>query len=162
MVLQRLATGIVSFLFRHYKPEVKYMKVRDSAIDPEQRDDQSLGFDLYAPKKIVLRPGETKTIDTGIAFEIPSYMGMYLWDKSSLALAELRVCGGVIDPGYRGSVGVIMENCSLDNFTIQKGSAIAQAVFQLAIYPEMIETTELSDTVRGDRGFGGKSDWADK
>ena len=159
-ILQRFFNWFVGFMFNNFEPKVKFAKKFSNAIDPTCRKDGSLGFDLYTPERVEIESGERLVIDTGIIFEFPYYLGMYVWDKSSVALKKyLTVCGGVIDPGYSGSIGVILQNSHSKKIVLPKGTAIAQVVFHLAIRPSLIdvERTEISESVRGERGFGG--DW---
>ena len=161
-MLQRYINWFISFLFNNFGPKIKVAKKFSNAIYPTCRKDGSLGFDLYTPEKIEIESGERSVIDTGIIFEFPYYLGMYVWDKSSVALSKhLTVCGGVIDPGYIGSIGVIMQNCYSKKVIIPEGSAIAQVVFHFAIRPILtdVEKTEIRQSDRGERGFGGDREW---
>lgn len=92
---------------------------------------------------------------TGIAFEIPvGYVGL-IWEKSGLSHTYgIKLFGGVVDSGYRGEVKVGMMNLSDQPFTFEKGHKIAQMLIQKVEAPEIIEVDELSNTARGEKGFG--------
>ena len=113
------------------------------------------GMDLYSSKTIILSPGQRVIVPTGIAVGIPKgYVGL-IWDKSGIAFSSgLKTLGGVIDSGYRGEIGVIIHNLSLDEYTIQEGKKIAQMLVQKIEQKEIIEVDSLDETDRGDGGFG--------
>ncbi len=113
------------------------------------------GMDLYSSKTIILSPGQRVTVPTGIAVAIPKgYVGL-IWDKSGIAfVGGLKTLGGVIDSGYRGEIGVIIQNLSSDEYTIQEGKKIAQMLVQKIEQKEIIEVDSLDETDRGSGGFG--------
>jgi dUTP pyrophosphatase len=113
------------------------------------------GMDLYSSKTIILSPGQRVTVPTGVAVAIPKgYVGL-IWDKSGIAFnGGLKTLGGVIDSGYRGEIGVIIQNLSLKEYTIQEGKKIAQMLVQKIEQKEIIEVDSLDETDRGSGGFG--------
>jgi dUTP pyrophosphatase len=94
-------------------------------------------------------------VPTGIAMEIPEgYVGL-IWDKSGLSIKNgIKTLGGVIDSTYRGEVLVGMINLSDADYTFLKGHKVAQMVIQKKEFVDFEEVSELSDTVRGEGGFG--------
>ena len=75
--------------------------------------------------------------------------------KSGLTFKyRLTVEGGVIDPDYRGNVGVLLRNNSDVGHTLEKGEAMAQVIMEKAAMPEVVEIKIARDTQRGTGGFG--------
>lgn len=140
---------------------VKIKKLYFDAIIPTQGSDQAAGYDLYARGLLgecaIIQPHETRMIGTGIAMEIPNgyFGGIYprsgLATKSGLRPAN---CVGVIDSDYRGEIKVAIHNDSNTPKMVNDGDRIAQLIIQSYLNVEFEETDELSDTVRGDGGFG--------
>ncbi len=113
------------------------------------------GIDLYALNTVTLKPLERTTIATGICLEIPlGYVGL-IWDKSGIAIKEgIKTLGGVIDAGYRGEILIGVINLSNQEYTFEPGHKVAQILIQKIENFEIIESQELSDTSRGQSGFG--------
>lgn len=137
---------------------VNFKKTTESAHIPTKGTEYSAGADLYSvecPTNIM--PGETKKIGTGIAVEIPEgYAGLVfarsgLSCKSGLAPAN-KV--GVIDSDYRGEIFVFLHNHGDVPRTVQPGDRIAQIVFVPFANALFNEVNDLSETVRGEGGFG--------
>lgn len=135
-------------------------KLNENAIIPKYGTQYSAGADLYVPndaKKIAINPHQTVLIKLGIAIEIPEgYMGLIfarsgLASKRSLAPAN-KV--GVIDSDYRGEVMVALHNHSDELQSVEAGERIAQLVVTPFLKCEYNEADELSETVRGEGGFG--------
>lgn len=143
-------------------------KLYDSAMLPKKGSDFAAGLDLFANNyegmegdkeewTVSINPGSTMKIGTGIAVEIPTgyFGGIYarsgLATKQGLAPAN-KV--GVIDSDYRGEIIVALHNSSNMPQFIHKNDRIAQLIIQpyLDVVPELI--TDLSETERGDGGFG--------
>lgn len=130
-------------------------KISENAILPKVEHEGDAGFDLYTTQTTVIAPGERKQIPTGIAMDIPSgYVGL-IWEKSGLShKAGLKTLGGVIDSGYRGEILVGIINLSDTSYTFEAGHKVAQMIIQKIERPEIIEVEELSQTKRGEAGFG--------
>ena len=139
--------------------EVKVKKLRDNARLPVYGTAFSAGADLCAclDSPVTLAPGETRLISIGISMEIPEgYAGLVfarsgLATKRSLAPAN-KV--GVIDSDYRGEFFVPLHNHGTVPQTIEDGERIAQMVLTPYLTAKFVEASELSDTVRGEGGFG--------
>tara|TARA_Y100000589_G_C27199239_1_gene648673 strand:- start:5367 stop:5810 length:444 start_codon:yes stop_codon:yes gene_type:complete len=119
----------------------------------------SAGADLRAfiDESITLKPFERRLIPTGIKIELPIGYEAQIRSRSGLAYKNgISVLNspGTIDSDYRGDIGVILINLSKENFVINNGDRIAQMVIAKHEYPVFIESTELSISERGDRGFG--------
>ena len=120
---------------------------------------ESAGIDLpaFIPEDVIIEPGKTESIGTGIHLEIPrGYFGG-VFARSGLAMREgLRPanCVGIVDSDYRGEVKVAIHNDSQEERVIKNGEYIAQLVIIPFIPVNLVEFENLSDTDRGDNGFG--------
>jgi len=139
---------------------VKFIKLHENAIVPSYGSASAAGADLYActdQDKIVFSPGETKLVHTGIALEIPDGLVGLIYARSGIAtkrgLAPANKVG-VIDSDYRGEIMVALHNHSSETQEISKGERIAQIVFAPYVAVNFEEVEELSDTIRGEGGFG--------
>lgn len=126
---------------------------------PEYKTAFSAGMDLRAnlDVSVVLKPFERKIIPTGLYMEIPPGYEGQIRPRSGLALKHGIGCPnspGTIDADYRGELGVILVNLSTEEFTINDGERIAQLV--IAKHETIVweEVDELSETVRGEGGYG--------
>ena len=139
--------------------KVRIKKLTDKAIIPTYGSVGSAGGDLYAvvDGEITVAPQTTVLIGTGLSVEIPDgYVGLVyarsgLATKSGLAPAN-KV--GVIDSDYRGEIKVALYNHSTEQRVVKTGDRIAQMVIAPYLKVEYEEVENLSDTVRGDGGFG--------
>lgn len=135
-------------------------KLNNDSVLPTKGSEYAAGMDLYAyiPNgAIVIPAGKTVKIGTGIATEIPTGCFGAVFARSGLATKRgLRPsnCVGVVDSDYRGEVTVVLHNDSDRCETIHHGDRIAQLVIMPYIVANLCEVDELSDTVRGDGGFG--------
>jgi dUTP pyrophosphatase len=109
------------------------------------------GIDFYAICEVVFAPHAQMRVPTGVAIEIPpGHVGL-IWDKSSVSFNQgLKVMGGVIDAGYRGEIIMNLYNTTDREQRIPKGNKIAQMIIQKFEECAIVETQELSDTVRGE------------
>ena len=136
---------------------IRFKKLSESAITPTIGSAGSAGYDLYSIDTISIAPGETIKIHTGIAMEIPAgyFGGEYA--RSGLATKEgLRPanCVGIIDSDYRGEIIVPLHNDSKEKKLISYGERVAQLIVQPYLISSLEETNDISDTVRGNGGFG--------
>jgi dUTP pyrophosphatase len=119
----------------------------------------SAGMDLRAniQEAIVLQPLERTIVKTGLFIELPIGFEAQVRPRSGLAAKNgvtVLNAPGTIDADYRGEVGVILVNLSNIPFTIENGERIAQMIIAKHERAEWQLVTELSDTVRGEGGFG--------
>lgn len=139
--------------------EVPVKKLHPAAKLPVYATAEAAGADLCAclPEAVTIAPGETKMIPTGLAVEIPrGYVGL-VFGRSGLALKrDLAPANkvGVIDSDYRGELHVGLRNHSREAYAIQPGERVAQLVILPVCLPELAEVEELSETARGQGGFG--------
>lgn len=135
---------------------VKFIKLKPALIPAYQTPDAS-GVDLHAAQNYLLKKGEFKLIDTGIAVEMPKGLEAQVRPRSGLA-AKYGIgvlnSPGTIDADYRGEIKVILFNFSKKDFQIKKGDRIAQLVFAKIIRVKLSQSAHLSKTKRGQGGFG--------
>ncbi|MEK7390785.1 MAG: dUTP diphosphatase [Patescibacteria group bacterium] len=112
-------------------------------------------FDLLANEKMTLEPNTRVQIKTGLKMEIPDgYVG-FIWDKSGLSQKSgLKTLGGVVDSSFRGEVLVGMVNLSKESYTFEKGNKVAQMCIQKRDDVHIVEVEALSESSRGEDGFG--------
>ena len=139
--------------------KINIKKLSEKATVPTYGSPFSAGADLYSCEDadIVIAAGETKLIHTGLALEIPEGLVGLIYARSGLAtkrgLAPANKVG-VIDSDYRGEILVALHNHGLTEQTVSVGERIAQIVFTPYVSAEFDVVDELSDTVRGEGGFG--------
>jgi len=113
-----------------------------------------LAADLYAAETVTLGPGSTVAVRTGIAMELPSTHGALVEDRSGLAIRGITTLAGVIDPGYRGELKIVLTNLGGEVQVVEVGQRIAQLRIVERIEATFEETEAVSETVRGEGGFG--------
>lgn len=138
---------------------MKVKLLNDFAQVPTRGSEEAAGWDLYAAieNPIEINPHETKKIDTGIAIELPRGTFGAIYARSGLATKQgLRPanCVGVVDSDYRGPVIVALHNDSNELRVVNPGDRIAQLVVTLYVGGDMTVVESLSDTHRGESGFG--------
>lgn len=136
---------------------VKIKKIHEDAVIPSYAREGDAGVDLYSVINYDLFPGERYLIPTGIKVAIPKGYEAQIRPRSGLAFKHgLTVVNtpGTIDSGYRGEIGVLVINHGKEKFQIEKGSRIAQMIFNKIEDAVFEETDELDETERGSGGFG--------
>lgn len=172
----------LNIINKNYPLTLKIKKLSKNAVIPVYAHEFDSGFDLVATEDVIIEPGETALIPTGIAVELPSGYELQVRPRSGITLrTKLRVQLGTVDSNYRGEVGVIVDNTLPDphmtlpyaltidggtfriyddmevegnSYIIRKGEKIAQAVIAPVVTTNFAEVDELSDTTRGESGFG--------
>ena len=107
-----------------------------------------LAADLYAVVGATIIAGATVAVATGVAMEFPATHGALVEDRSGLAVRGVTTLAGVIDPGYRGEIKVVMTNLSAAAVEIRAGDRIAQLRIVRRIGAEFEEVTELAEADR--------------
>lgn len=139
--------------------QIKRLPGNEDIPLPRKMSELASGFDLYAAVEapIVLKPGERSLVPTGFALSMPGELEAQIRPRSGLAykhgITTLN-SPGTIDADYRGEVKVLLINHGGESFTVERKERIAQMVFQLVPQIELQEVDELTDTVRGQGGFG--------
>ena len=139
--------------------KVNFKKLNEKAVPPTYGSEFSAGADLYACEggAVTIKSGETKIIHTGLSLEIPEGYAGLIYARSGIAnkrgLAPSNKVG-VIDSDYRGEIMVSLFNHSPIDQTIDDGERIAQLVITPFLKVEYTETDVLTETVRGEGGFG--------
>jgi len=113
-----------------------------------------LAADVYAAEAVTLEPGKTVPVRTGIAMELPSTHGALVEDRSGLAVKGITTLAGVIDPGYRGELKIVLTNLAAEPYLVEVGQRIAQLRIVERIEATFEETSAVNETVRGEGGFG--------
>lgn len=122
---------------------------------PSRATPMSVGYDLSASEDRIIGKGSRLLIPTDIIVCIPPGHYGRIAPRSGLTLKfGIDVGAGVIDPDYRGPVGVILFNHSQNDFVINRGDKIAQLILEKVSMPDVIEIKKVDETVRNDRGFG--------
>ena len=141
------------------KPTIKVKKLDERAVLPTYGSDFAAGADLYAVSDcdITIAPAETVLVHTGLSMEIPEGYAGLIYARSGLAckrgLAPANKVG-VVDCDYRGEVTVALHNHSSEPQTVAVGERVAQMVIAPYYTADFELCDELSDTVRGEGGFG--------
>jgi dUTP pyrophosphatase len=113
-----------------------------------------LAADLYAAEAVVIEPGATVPVPTGVALEFPSTHGALVEDRSGLAVRGITTLAGVIDPGYRGELKIVVTNLGAAAAEVKVGDRIAQLRIVQRIEAAFEEVEELTGAARGEKGFG--------
>ena len=113
-----------------------------------------LAADLYAVSPSTLEPGQTVAIPTGLALAFPPEYGALVEDRSGLALRGVTTLAGVIDPGYRGEIKVVLTNLAPIPYSISAGDRIAQLRLVRRIEATFEVVDSLDKTARAGKGFG--------
>ncbi|MFQ5751004.1 MAG: dUTP diphosphatase [bacterium] len=136
---------------------VKIKKLQQTAHVPHYVHEGDSGADLFSTINCSLKPMARIAVPTGLSAEVPKGFELQVRPKSGLALnSGLTVLNtpGTIDYGYRGEIKVILINLSSETYHIKIGQKIAQLVVAPVAYAEFKEEQELSETARGEGGFG--------
>jgi dUTP pyrophosphatase len=162
---------------------VKVKRLNKEAIIPKYANEGDAGVDLIATEDVIIEPGVTKLVPTGLAFSIPPGYEMQIRPRSGITLrTKLRVQLGTVDSGYAGEVKVIVDNthngymggtvkryamdldgkvvketarnATYGSYLIRKGDRICQAVFSPVEAAHFYPVDDLDDSTRGSGGFG--------
>lgn len=138
---------------------IQVKRLRPNAILPTYGSAEAAGADLYAclDEDVVIAPGESAFIPTGLAMEIPQNCAGLIYARSGLAckrgIAPANKVG-VIDSDYRGEFIVVLHNHGSEHQRISHGERIAQLVITPVFTPGFVQVEELTDTQRSSGGFG--------
>lgn len=138
---------------------IKFLRLHAGAVIPHYATSHAAGLDLSAclEKEITIDPQSVALVPTGLAIEIPEGYEAQLRPRSGLALKHLISLPNTpatIDADYRGELKVILINHGKEPFTVRHGDRIAQMVIAKVEQAALIEVDSLSETGRGEGGFG--------
>ena len=135
---------------------VKVKRLTETAILPQYAHEGDIGADLFSDHQLTIPPRSRGVVKTGLALEIPDSFTGYarVAPRSGLGSKGIDVAAGVIDRGYRGEVGVILINQTDLAFDVKYGDKIAQLIFEVADTAHFLEVEDLTQTKRGETGFG--------
>ena len=143
-----------------YEAKLEDMKSANSFQNPYQDS----GFDMFFPKNVICKAGESTKIKLGVACavftnttkgEIPT--PYYVYPRSSISKTPLRManCVGIIDSGYRGELMAVVDNISDEDYEVKEGQRLFQICSNTLIpFSNVKLTKELNETIRGSGGFG--------
>lgn len=124
---------------------------------PARATPQAAGYDIRSAEDARLEPGDIRLVSTGLVMELPAGVECQVRPRSGLALRHgitLPNSPGTIDPDYRGELRIILQNTGPETVELARGERIAQLVFARFVAPDVREASDLSDTDRGEGGFG--------
>ncbi len=135
------------------------IKVKIKAKDdfmPKYQKPGDVGADLKSAETepVQVNPGQNALIKTGVRLEMPEDIMATVHPRSGLAKEGIIVITGIIDSCYRGEIRVNLANYSKTSVYINPGDRIAQLVFNPVVRPTFIPADKLSETERGEGGFG--------
>ncbi len=134
--------------------KIKIKRLKDDAKLPKYAHPGDVGMDMYAMETVIINPGEHYRFWHGFAMEFPEGYMVKVFDKSSISKAGLHTLGGVFDAGYRGEYNTHLVNLSNDPYTVEVGDKVSQIVIVPVSIAEIEETDTLSESARGEGGFG--------
>lgn len=138
--------------------ELRFTKLSDLATLPTRAHDDDAGLDLYAAEEARIAPGARDSVGTGLAMAIPDGLAGLVLPRSGLALEHgvtLVNSPGLIDPGYRGEVRVLLLNTDQTmEFHCAPGDRIAQLLLVPFATASPLQADELDSSARGSGGFG--------
>jgi dUTP diphosphatase len=136
---------------------LKIKLIHEKAILPYYAHPGDSGLDLFSVERKEIPSSESALIATGLVIQLPEYTEAQIRPRSGLALKHqvtLLNTPGTIDCGYRGEIKVIMINHGKNTFIVEEGMKIAQMIVKPVIPVTVEQVAELSDTSRGEGGFG--------
>jgi dUTP pyrophosphatase len=138
--------------------ELRFTRLSEKATLPTRGHDSDAGLDLYAAEGARISPGGRVSVGTGLAVAIPDGLAGLVLPRSGLALKHgvtLANSPGLIDPGYRGEVRVLLHNADLTSeFKLAAGDRVAQLILVPIAHASPLESDSLDSTARGEGGFG--------
>jgi len=137
--------------------QLRVKRLTPSATLPRRAHPGDAGLDLCAAIDLDIPPGATRLVGTGLSLELPPGTEAQVRPRSGLALKHsvtVLNAPGTIDEGYRGEVSVILINHGPAVFEVTRGMRVAQLVVQPTLAVDVTDSAVLSDTSRGQGGFG--------
>ncbi|KAK7584131.1 hypothetical protein V9T40_005094 [Parthenolecanium corni] len=134
---------------------LKFARLSKNALPPVKGSDKAAGYDLKSAYEYTIPARGKELVKTDLQIELPHGCYGRIAPRSGLAWKNfIDVGAGVIDEDYRGNVGVLLFNHSDDKFEVKRGDRVAQLICERIYYPVLKEIENLSETKRGENGFG--------
>ncbi|MDO5563308.1 MAG: dUTP diphosphatase [Synergistaceae bacterium] len=133
------------------------VKSEDGVTLPAYATPGSSGMDLRSTESAVIKAGEWGCVGTGLYLEMPQGCEAQIRPRSGLALKHgvtVLNAPGTIDSDYRGEVRIILINHGKEDFKVEPGDRIAQMIFAVVTFAELVKSEDINDTKRSDGGFG--------
>ncbi|KAK5647306.1 hypothetical protein RI129_002198 [Pyrocoelia pectoralis] len=134
---------------------LKFTRMVPEAFSPTKGSAKAAGYDLKSAYDYVVAAHGKAIVATGIKVQLPEGCYGRIAPRSGLAAKNfIDVGAGVVDEDYRGELKVILFNHSDSSFEVKAGDRIAQLICEQIFYPDIEEAKDLSETQRGEGGFG--------
>lgn len=138
--------------------KIKINKLIAQAKIPTRANNTDAGYDLYAAVNGRIEGKNRDIVNTGISIAIPEGYYGRIAPRSGLAVKNgLDVLAGVVDSGYRGEIGVVLQNLGYMDFEYNEGDRVAQLIIEKchdAEWEEVDNAEDLYSSERGEGGFG--------
>ena len=143
--------------------KIQFQKLSDKATIPKNAHEGDAGYDLSSAHDVVIPPGKNALVKTDLCVRLPeppipgTSVYMQICERSGLAFKNnVRIGAGVIDRGFKGNIGVVLFNHGSEDFEVNCGDRVAQAVLKVIMTPCVEEVDDISSEVteRGTGGFG--------
>lgn len=138
-------------------PKIKFKKVHENAVVPSKATKGAAGYDITAVAHSIIEGPDYGYVEyrTGLAMEVPEGWVVKIYPRSSISKTGLLLANdvGIIDSDYRGEIFLRFKYVK-DTAKYKDGDRIAQMVIERIRPIEFVEVEELSDTERGEKGFG--------
>lgn len=133
---------------------LRVKQLSPDAIVFARKSAKAVGHDICSIEDVVLPPRRSVLVSTGIAIQLPENTYGQIAPRSGLSVKGVDVGAGIIDEDYRGEIKVLLRNQSDQEIHLEKSERIAQLLVLPILYPLVVGTSDLSDTERGENGFG--------
>lgn len=134
--------------------KIKIKRLKEEAKLPTYAHLGDVGMDMYAMETVTIPPMGHYRFWHGFALEFEVGYAAIVKDKSSISKAGLHTMGGVFDAGYRGEYNTHLVNLSGEPYTVEEGDKVSQLIIYPVVIAELEETDTLSESSRGEGGFG--------
>ena len=130
-------------------------KLHPDAVIPTRTSPHSVGYDLYSMEDITVPSMDRRIVSTGVCATLPPGVYGRIAPRSGMTLKYgIQTGAGVVDPDFTGELVVVLFNFGSEDFEIKRGNRIAQMILERCETPLIEEVIELTETERGDNGFG--------
>ncbi len=135
--------------------ELLYVKMSSRAHSPTRATPYSAGLDLKSAEYKEILPHQRQVVCTNLQMKIPRGHYGRIAPRSGLSVTHnIDTCAGVIDADYRGEIKIVLHNHGEETFQVKPGEKVAQLICEKISLPATKEVQGLSDTERGQKGFG--------